>query len=1058
MIDFRDHDVREIATHDVLDSVFDGVTLSRAVEYVPFVDEASMQIQQEANSLVVHARVAGKRPQPYRVIFGVYAMDTDLSGDNIAIRALCSCPVGMMCKHAAALGLLLAGAEGQDDAWRRRLEALSAALAAPAHKDHYENFALHFTLFAHRLHSDVVLPGMRPLRPGKKQNWVKSGANWNKIPTLVSQRILPPAQAGVLHALYDALISNRVYLFDGAVPSLDGFGARLPLLLREAQDAGIVFITDDSLTSVSVRHEPVTLAASTSVEDDRASLQLGVTDGVELWRDEHLHLLGKPEPSVAALYDDGRLQLAELPAAVPATVAKLMDEPPLEIPVDELDSYRDILSGLVQHVTIWSPDNSIDIPEPITPTLQATVTWASVASAAVEWTWLYGNALQCAWDSADALGGVRNLSAEESILASIPEHMLKTTNYHDGDALSLAIHDLPFLHGLDNVEVDEQYRPDFREATEAPTVGFELADDSPPDGVTDWLDLQVTVTVCGETVPLAAVLSSLTLASEYILLPSGLYVSTDHPEFDSLREIVDAASQLHDHDDDHISVGKHDLGLWAQLADLGIVSEQADVWVQRARALRDLTEIPRPEPDGLESTLRSYQRAGFWWLAFLYQHRLGGILADDMGLGKTLQVLALVQHARAQGASEPFLVVAPASVITAWQAEAQKHTPGLRLGVVSRRSDDIDAIAGESDIVVTSYTLLRLEHDAFTARTWQGLILDEAQQVKNHQGKTYAAARRIPTDFHLAMTGTPFENRLMDLWALLSLTVPGIYPWPNEFKATVARPVENEGDSRVLDSFRRRIHPFMLRRTKELVAPDLPAKQEQVVDVTLKTKQRKIYDAHLAKERQKILGLVEDFDRNRIAIFSALTKLRQLALDPALIGEDDSAGSAKLDLLVDQLHEITREGHKVLVFSQFTSYLQRVNDRLAAEGIATSYLDGGTRNRGTVINEFRTGTAPVFLISLKAGGSGLTLTEADYVFMLDPWWNPAVEAQAVDRAHRIGQDKPVHVYRLVSNGTIEQKVMDLKERKAGLFSQVIDGDASLATGIDADDIRNLFDD
>src|SRR5699024_2720819 len=191
----------------------------------------------------------------------------------------------------------------------------------------------------------------------------------------------------------------------------------------------------------------------------------------------------------------------------------------------------------------------------------------------------------------------------------------------------------------------------------------------------------------------------------------------------------------------------------------------------------------------------------------------------------------LVQHARTQGASHPFLVVAPTSVITAWQSEAHKHSPGLRLGVVNRRSDDVEAIAGESDIVVTSYTMLRLEQDAFAARRWEGLILDEAQQVKNHQGKTYAAARQIDADFRLALTGTPFENRLMELWALLSLTVPGIYPWPHEFKAHVARPVENDGDKRILDGFRRRIRPFMLRRTKELVAGDLPDKQEQVVDV-----------------------------------------------------------------------------------------------------------------------------------------------------------------------------------------------------------------------------------
>jgi SNF2 family DNA or RNA helicase len=270
-------------------------------------------------------------------------------------------------------------------------------------------------------------------------------------------------------------------------------------------------------------------------------------------------------------------------------------------------------------------------------------------------------------------------------------------------------------------------------------------------------------------------------------------------------------------------------------------------------------------------------------------------------------------------------------------------------------------------------------------------------------------------------------------------------------------PVEKGSDQAALDRFRRRIKPYLLRRTKELVAAELPPKQEQVLEVTLEPRHRKIYDAHLARERQRILGLVEDFDRNRVAIFSALTKLRQLALDPALVDpEHDHVGSAKTTLLAEQLAEVTAEGHQALVFSTFTSFLSRVRDRLTADGIPTVYLDGGTRDREAVIEAFRRAEAPVFLISLKAGGVGLTLTEADYVYVLDPWWNPAAEAQAVDRAHRIGQDKHVLVYRLVANDTIEEKVMALKARKAELFARVIDGDAGAAQGISADDIRGLF--
>jgi len=369
----------------------------------------------------------------------------------------------------------------------------------------------------------------------------------------------------------------------------------------------------------------------------------------------------------------------------------------------------------------------------------------------------------------------------------------------------------------------------------------------------------------------------------------------------------------------------------------------------------------------------------------------------------------------------------------------------------------ISSLFEGADVVISSYTLYRLEVDAYVGLPWGGLVIDEAQMVKNHNGKTYQCVRRLDVPFRLALTGTPMENRLMELWSLLSIVAPGLYPYPQRFVELVANPVERLGDRRALERFRRRIAPFLLRRTKDLVAADLPAKQEQVLEVPLTPRHRKIYETHLQRERQTVLGLVEDFDKHRIAIFRSLTRLRQLSLDAALVDEEYAGiGSAKVDVLVDHLLELGAEGHRALVFSQFTSFLARVRARLDREGIASTYLDGSTRDRGQVIEAFKAGEATVFLISLKAGGVGLTLTEADYVFVLDPWWNPAVEAQAVDRAHRIGQRNPVMVYRLVATDTIEEKVMQLKARKAELFARVLDGDGSTGAPISADDVRELF--
>jgi SNF2 family DNA or RNA helicase len=465
-------------------------------------------------------------------------------------------------------------------------------------------------------------------------------------------------------------------------------------------------------------------------------------------------------------------------------------------------------------------------------------------------------------------------------------------------------------------------------------------------------------------------------------------------------------------------------------------------------------------PTDVRATLRGYQKDGFAWLAFLRDHGLGGILADDMGLGKTLQAIALIAESRAD-TREPFLVVAPASVVHNWASECHTFAPSLRVSVITetgaRRAVSLaDAVDG-ADVVVTSYTLFRLEFEAYEQLPWAGLLLDEAQFVKNRHSRAHTCARRLPAPFKLAITGTPLENNLMELWSLLSITAPGLFPSPQRFAEYYQKPIETDGDAERLAQLRRRIRPFMLRRTKEEVATDLPPKQEQVLELDLHPRHRKVYETHLQRERAKVLGLIDDLQTNRFQIFRSLTMLRQLSLDAGLVDEKYATiPSAKLDALMELLDDVVAEGHRMLVFSQFTRYLAKARARLDAAGITYSYLDGRTRNRTKAIDGFRTGDASVFLISLKAGGFGLNLTEADYVVLLDPWWNPATEAQAVDRTHRIGQDKPVVVYRLVAKDTIEEKVMALKAEKAALFEGVMSGTRAEGTGLTADEIRELL--
>ena len=372
---------------------------------------------------------------------------------------------------------------------------------------------------------------------------------------------------------------------------------------------------------------------------------------------------------------------------------------------------------------------------------------------------------------------------------------------------------------------------------------------------------------------------------------------------------------------------------------------------------------------------------------------------------------------------------------------------------------DADA-AASADLVVTTYAVLRLEADAFAALDWAGLVLDEAQALKNPDSQLRAAATSLTATSRFAITGTPIENHLGELWAILDIVAPGLFPSRRAFDERYRRPIEVDGNDERRERLRRRIRPLMVRRTKELVAPELPPKQEQVISVELSPSHRHLYDLTLQRERQKLLGLIDDLDRNRFIVYRSLTLLRMLALDASLIDPEAHrhVPSAKLDALLEQLGDVLAEGHRALVFSQFTSFLERVATRLDAAGTPYAHLDGSTpaRRRDEAVERFREGGAAVFLISLKAGGFGLKLTEADYVFILDPWWNPASEAQAVDRAHRIGQEKQVMVYRLVAEGTIEEKVMALKAKKGELVASILDdaalGDASLT----ADELRGLL--
>ena len=684
---------------------------------------------------------------------------------------------------------------------------------------------------------------------------------------------------------------------------------------------------------------------------------------------------------------------------------------------------------------------------------------------------------------------------------------------------------LPVLLEMEvfDVEVDDDV-PDYREAADTPVITTSVSDD---EDRPDWFSLSVRVHVGEEEIPLALLMAAVAAGEPEVLLESGTWVSIDRPEIEALARLMEEGRELADPQaHGTLRVSALHAGYYEVLESLGVIGRATARWKERVGRLLERARAAEaaaghnavadaegsadeaPVPEGMRATLRPYQLEGYRWLDFLRQAGLGGVLADDMGLGKTVQVLAAVQRLveeregaggeapvddRTDEDSEstdsdalnepdgtgPVLVIAPTSVVGSWVEQAECFCPGLRVQAVTRtaakREETLEQIRARCDVVVTSYTIARMCEGEFIAQDWSWVVCDEAQFVKNHASATYKAVRRLRTPSTIVITGTPLENSLMDLWALMSIAAPGLLPEPERFGQVYRKPIDR-GDAEALGRLRRRMRPFLLRRTKEQVAADLPAKTEQVLAVELGAKHRKAYDQRLARERQKILGLLEeDTAQSRFIALKALTTLRQMALDPALVdgqagdnaSRTDSPGkkpvrgmtgkaatapskgqpgpgrrpspSAKVEVLLEHLGPIVSEGHRALIFSQFTRYLSGVREHLEDAGVRTAYMDGGTSNRQEVIDAFRAGGADVFLISLKAGGFGLTLTEADYVFLLDPWWNPQTEEQAVDRTHRIGQDKPVMVYRLVSADTIEEKVMALKEKKAELFARVVEG-------------------
>ena len=960
-------------------------------------------------------------------------------------------------------------------------------------------------------HTSKLELTMRPVQLNEKGRWVSGNLTWQhfrytrsgEVPTLPFDNEYDPIQVEWFCTL---LQLNSFAAWNGShLLTSDFLSPMMWNHLAQAPALGIEFRALSAKSLVTV-HDAVNVRADVASEGKKLRLRPLIdetpagfdTDFAGTISDHGIYWWDS-----SSTLKNANIHLAPSKERLsPLITGLLRSDKKITIPANGRENFeREYLPKIARATPLVSSDHSVSVPASVAPTMVLKLTHLAgdegptrkqkkdkAAAPGVKLLWGYDYSGTFVPMGHSPAGPVEpDHRAETSLhrgiaaaLADFPEAFAElfpgsntggesgtdTTVLHGVPAARFVSLALPLLQQLPSLEIIvEGTATEFEELTADPLITVSAQNTE----TNDWFDLGVEVQIDGNKVPFTELFQALAHNEKHLMLPNGKYFELDRPEYEQLRRLIEEARSLSDsHGEDTVRISKHQASLWEDLKELATNAEATAEWKTSAGSLVNIASVEHaPVPAGIDATLRPYQREGFEWLSFLYDHSLGGVLADDMGLGKTLQTLALIQHAKdrhdaSAGKMPPFLVVAPTSVVPNWVAETRRFAPGLKAvyltETIKRGGVPVQEIADEVDIVITSYGLFRIDQDEYRNAKFSGLVLDEAQFVKNPATQAAKQARDFPTSFKLAITGTPMENNLSELWSMFAIAAPGLFATLKRFDETYRRPIEKDGDAEALTRLRRRIRPLMLRRTKELVATDLPEKQEQILELELSPKHRTIYQRHLQRERQKVLGMLEDMDKNRFAVFSSLTKLRQLSLDASLIDDQyHSVPSSKLEALLEQLEDLTSEGHNALVFSQFTSFLGKASTMLTEAGIEHAYLDGSTTNRGKVIESFTSGKVQVFLISLKAGGFGLNLTQADYCFLMDPWWNPASENQAVDRAHRIGQKRNVMVYRMVSKNTIEEKVMALKEKKAKLFTAVLDDDAAFASAISADDVRALFD-
>lgn len=650
----------------------------------------------------------------------------------------------------------------------------------------------------------------------------------------------------------------------------------------------------------------------------------------------------------------------------------------------------------------------------------------------------------------------RNIEAEEraaQVMAETRTKKLKEGGWRvvDSRAMNWLFKNIPMFIEQGFEILGRENLKKYKVRTSYPNVGVGISSDL------DWFDINLDISIEGIQLSLKELKKALRQKSRYVKLMDNSLAQLPEDWFARFLHLFHFAEV----EDDKIKASSTQAimldALFEQVED-----KKTDAGFQASlQRLQRFDQVKQQElPAGLRGVLRPYQKAGLDWLYFLKEYRFGGCLADDMGLGKTIQALVLLQKEKEMGVTMPSLVVCPTSVVYNWQLEVEKFTPELRTLIYTgiQRDKSPDAFV-DVDVVLTSYGIMMRDFELLRETTFHYLILDESQKIKNPHSQSAYVAYHLKSNYRLVLTGTPVENNTVELWSQFQFINPGMLGTLHYFRGAFAGQIEKYKNEETAKLLQKMIYPFILRRTKEMVAKDLPEKSEQTLLCDLSEQQKKSYEMWRDVYRAKLLKLIDEkgLEKSKMNVLEGLTKLRQIANHPALIDPEIKEDSGKFEALFELVEDIVQEGHKLLVFSQFVKMLTLVRNRFEELGIPYEYLDGRTQKRQDKVGNFqKNDNIRAFLISLKAGGTGLNLTAADYVIHIDPWWNPAVEMQATDRAHRIGQDKNVFVYKLISKDTVEEKIIQLQERKKKLVSDLVTTETGFFKNLEKSDIEVLF--